>query len=56
MTMIASQAFPDMQLSTAFCADTEEMVQGLADHLYTFILTESPVLDERIYGFPCYTE
>ena len=36
MTMIASQAFPDMQLSTAFCADMEEMVQGLADHLYTF--------------------
>lgn len=56
MTMIASQAFPDMQLSTAFCAETEEMVQGLLDHVYTFILTESPVLDERIYGFACYTE
>ena len=56
MTMVASQAFPDMQLSTAFCAETEEMVQGLVDHLYTFILTESPVLDERTYGFPCYTE
>ena len=56
MTMIASQAFPDMQLNTVFCTETEEMVQGLADHLYTFILTESPVLDERTYGFPCYTE
>ena len=32
------------------------MVQGLEDHLYTFILTESPVLDEWTYGFPCYTE
>ena len=56
MTMVASQAFPDMQLSTAFCAETEKMVQGLVDHLYTFILTESPVLEERTYGFPCYTE
>ena len=56
MTMIASQAFPDMQLSTAFCTETEAMVLGLTDHLYTFILTESPVLDERAYGFPCYTE
>jgi ATP-dependent DNA helicase RecG len=34
--MVASQAFPDMQQSTAFCTDTEEMVQGLAEHLYTF--------------------
>ena len=36
ITMVASQAFPDMQQSTAFCTDTEEMVQGLAEHLYTF--------------------
>ena len=34
--MVASQAFPDMQQSTTFCTDTEEMVQGLAEHLYTF--------------------
>lgn len=56
MTMAASQAFQDMQLNTVFCADTEAMVQGLTDHLYTFTLTESPILDEKIYGFPCYTE
>ncbi len=56
MTMEASQAFPDMQQNTVFCAETEAMVLGLTDHLYTFILTELPVLDERIYGFPCYTE
>lgn len=56
ITMAASQAFPDMQLNTVFCADTETMVQELVNHLYTFILTESPILDEQIYGFPCYTE
>ncbi len=56
ITMAASQAFPDMQLNTVFCADTEAMVQGLVNHLYTFTLTESPILDEQIYGFPCYTE
>lgn len=56
ITMAASQAFPDMQLNTVFCADTETMVQGLVNHLYTFTLTESPILDEQIYGFPCYTE
>ena len=36
ITMVASRVFPDMQQSTAFCTDTEEMVQGLAEHLYTF--------------------
>ena len=56
MTMAASQAFPDMQLNTVFCADTETMVQGLVNHLYTFTLTESPILNEQIYGFPCYAE
>ena len=56
ITMAASQAFPDIQLNTVFCADTETMVQGLVNHLYTFTLTESPILDEQIYGFPCYTE
>lgn len=56
MTVAASQAFPDMQLNTVLCTDPQEMVQGLEDHLHTFILTESPVLDERTYGFLCYTE
>ena len=56
ITAVAAQAFPGMQLNTSFCTEPEEMLQGLTEHRYTFVLTETPVLDERFYGFHCYTE
>lgn len=56
MSLLISQAFPDMEMSTVFCADPKEMEQGLLEGKYTYILTESPILDDRMYGFHCYTE
>ena len=56
ITAVVAQAFPGMQLNTSFCTEPEEMLQGLTERRYSFILTESPVLDERFYGFRCYTE
>ena len=56
MTMLLSQAFPGMQLNSSFCAEPDEMVDGLRDGRFTFVLTESPILDDQIYGFHCYTE
>ena len=56
MSMLISQAFPNMEMSTAFSADPKEMEEGLLEGKYTYILTETPILDERIYWFNCYTE
>ena len=56
LTMLAAEAFPDMQLTTTFSADTHELLQGLLEGRYTFILSETPLKDERLYCFRCYSE
>ena len=56
MSMLIAQAFPDKQMTTTFITDNEEMMAGLLNGQYTFMISELPVMDERIITFPCYTE
>ena len=56
MTMLITQAFPEKQLTTAFCSESDEMIHGLNQERFTFIITDFPVMDEHYYGFQCYVE
>ena len=56
LSVLLAQAFPEKQLATTLCTDAEELQAGLFRGEQTFIITDCPMIDERVECFPCYTE
>ncbi|MBE5808463.1 MAG: LysR family transcriptional regulator [Clostridiales bacterium] len=56
LSLVLAQAFPGRQVTTSLNTDTEALQEELFEGAQTFIITDHPLMDERAYCFPCYTE